>query len=166
MRILNLIALVFCCSILNAQSNFSFTPTNFSAVFQGQAQIDGVVASSNDEIAAFDSNGNCCGSGNLIFDPLAGIAYINLTIYGDDTTTPIDEGINAGEDFTLMLYQQSTNSFIEYSSSFSCWQNTNGAPLSLCTNPSIVYNFVPLNCDAAIMDITWFFNLVTSALNL
>ena len=48
MKILNLIALIFCCYILNAQSNFSFTPTNFSAVFQGQAQIDGVVASSND----------------------------------------------------------------------------------------------------------------------
>lgn len=130
MRILNLIALAFCCFISNAQSNFSFTPTNFSAVFQGQAQIDGVVASSNDEIAAFDSNGNCCGAGNLIFDPNGGIAYINLTIYGDDTTTPIDEGISGGEDFTLMLYQQSTNSLIEYGSSFSCWQNTNGAPLN------------------------------------
>ena len=69
---------------------FSFTPTNLSGTIYGQAQVDGIPATANDWIAAFDATGICCGASTLTIN--LGIAYINLVIYGDDATTPtIDE---------------------------------------------------------------------------
>ena len=94
---------------------FTFTPTNSSGTIYGQAQVDGIPATSNDWIAAFDASGICCGASALTIN--SGIAYINLVIYGDDVTTPtIDEGMSGSEDFTLQLYQLSTGLYIDYPS--------------------------------------------------
>jgi len=138
---------VLLCFTLKAQqpSLFNFTPTNSSATFYGQAQVDGLPASPNDWIAAFDGSGNCCGASQLVFN--SGDAYINLVIYGDDATTPtIDEGMNGNEDFTLKLYIASSGNYISYPSNtnisyFNGWSNTNGAPLPAYNNPTDVYNF-------------------------
>jgi len=136
---------IFIVFVSQAQSNFSFTPTNSSAIFNGQAQINGVQLTSNDTIAAYDTSGNCCGAVALI--NYNGDAYINLVIYGDDATTPsIDEGINGTENFYLHLYDSSEDTILIYQSinnivSFTGWSNTNGTPLALYSDPNIVYDF-------------------------
>ena len=136
---------IFVVFVSQAQSNFSFTSTNSSAIFNGQAQINGVQLTSNDTIAAYDTSGNCCGAVALI--NYNGDAYINLVIYGDDATTPsIDEGINGTENFYLHLYDSSEDTILIYQSinnivSFTGWSNTNGTPLALYNDPNIVYDF-------------------------
>ena len=139
---------VIICNNLLAQApnSFTFIPTNLSAIFNGQAQINGNYISSGDWIAAFDSSGNCCGANQIIMNN--GISYINLVIYGDDPISlNIDEGMNSNEDFTLQLYQSSSGLFFNYPSdtlinSFSGWQNTNGTPLSQYNDINIIYNFI------------------------
>jgi len=138
---------VLLCFGLKAQqpSLFNYTATNSSATIYGVATIDGVAASANDWIAAFDASGNCCGASQLIIN--SGSAYINLVIYGDDATTPtVDEGMSGNEDFTLKIYQVSTSTYIDYPSSanisyLSGWANTNGAPLGGYDNPATIYDF-------------------------
>ena len=71
------------------------TPNPSSGVFLAQATIDGTPAGEGDWSAAFDEDGNIAGAAAIIIN--AGTAYINMPIYGDDTTTPdVDEGMNAG----------------------------------------------------------------------
>ncbi|MDP7527264.1 MAG: hypothetical protein QF852_06540, partial [Candidatus Marinimicrobia bacterium] len=73
-------------------------PNPSSGVFIGQATIDGTSAGEGDWSAAFDEDGNIAGAAAIMIN--AGTAYINMPIYGDDTTTPdVDEGMNAGESF-------------------------------------------------------------------
>ena len=113
----------------NAQNNpFSFIPTNLSATFYGQAQINGVEADSNDWIAVFDTSGNCAGASQIInFNSLG---YINLVIYGDDPVTPnIDEGITGNEDFFIKIYDASENLYLDFPTydsiiSFTGWKTT------------------------------------------
>ena len=130
-------------------SLFSFTPTNSSGTIYGQAEIDGLPASSNDWIAAFDASGNCCGASALTIN--SGVAYINLVIYGDDGTTPsIDEGMSGSEDFTLRIYQASSLLYIDYPSNtgatyFSGWLNTNGSPIPAYSNVTDLYNFLNIS---------------------
>ena len=142
------IFLVIASNILVAQgpNQFTFTPTNSSAVFYGQAQLNGVSANANDWIAAFDSSGVCCGANALVMNN--GISYINLVIYGDDPTTPnIDEGMNSNEDFTLKIYQFSSGLYYDYPdtasiTSFTGWLNTNGTPLILYNNTNDIYKSI------------------------
>jgi len=140
---------------------FSFTPTNSSGTLYGQAQIDGIPATSNDWIAVFDASGVCCGASPLIMN--SGVAYINLVIYGDDVTTPtIDEGMSGSEDFTLKLYQYSSGLYLDYPSNnnntfFSGWSNTNGAPIPAYSNVNDIYNFlytslITLNLNIALCE--------------
>ncbi|RMG31705.1 MAG: T9SS C-terminal target domain-containing protein [Bacteroidetes bacterium] len=138
---------------LEVQANvfvpFSWTPTNQSGILIGQAQIDGVPAAASDWIAAFDQAGNCAGAAQLIL--AQGIAYINLPIYGDDPTTlGVDEGINSGESFRLVLYDASETEYLDYPHSgsvtlFTQWANTNGTPIPAYNDVNQVYNFVHAN---------------------
>ena len=116
------------------------TPTPSSGVFQGQAAIGGEPASAGDWVAAFDEDGNIAGAQELIIN--AGLAYINLTIYGDDDLTDeVDEGINAGEDFVLWLWDSTDDMIYVFSQSFDCWYNNNGAPMDGCGDVNTVYDF-------------------------
>jgi PKD repeat protein len=118
-------------------------PTNLSGVFQGQAVISGVPASDGDWIAAFDEDGNIAGASELTV--WEGIAYISVSIYGDDGTTPgIDEGINSGENFYLKLWDSSEDAISDYPDGFDCWFNNNGAPMTGCGSVMNVYDFVPV----------------------
>ncbi|SVE18200.1 uncharacterized protein METZ01_LOCUS471054, partial [marine metagenome] len=111
-----------------------------SGVFQGQATIDGISAGAGDWAAAFDEDGNIAGASELILD--GGTAYINLSIYGDDSTTPdVDEGMNAGESFYLKLWDSSSDLILDYPDGFDCWYNNNGAPMIGCGGAVNVYDF-------------------------
>ena len=132
-------------SLAQQPTAFFYTPTNSSGILYGQAQINGISASSNDWIAAFDTSGNCCGASSLIIN--SGVAYIDLVIYGDDGTTPlVDEGMSGSEDFTLKLYVASSGLYVDYPSTsgvtyFNGWLNTNGAPIPTYSNVTDIYNF-------------------------
>jgi hypothetical protein len=126
-------------------SEWSWTPTNASGVVLGQATINGAPASAADWIGAFDAIGNCAGTAPMIMND--GLAYFNLAIYGDDaTTSDLDEGITAGEPFTLRIWQALTNGEATYPNDDSPtyldgWSNTNGAPIPAYSNATAVYDF-------------------------
>ena len=116
------------------------TPNPSSGVFLAQATIDGTPAGEGDWSAAFDEDGNIAGAAAIMIN--AGTAYINMPIYGDDTTTPdVDEGMNAGESFTLKIWDSSTGDILDYPESFDCWYNNNGGPMNGCGNYTEVYDF-------------------------
>lgn len=127
------------------------TPTNQAGTFIGQVQVEGVPANAADWVAAFDEEGNVAGSSQVLISQ--GIAYINMVIYGDDTQTPEDEGVGAGEAFTLHLWDASEDEVLDYpftgaATLFTDWVNTNGAPMPAYSNPNAIYNF-----ERSIMDI-------------
>ncbi len=138
---------------------FVFTPTNESGVFRGQATIWGVPADGGDCIGAFDEDGNCAGAAPILVNE--GIGYINLPIYGDDLLTPdVDEGMNAGENFTLKLFDASESQILEYCGEFDCWLNTNGTPLpGECGDVSNVYDFQDEFIDVVNLNAGW--NLIS-----
>ena len=126
--------------IVSVTSRGDVIPTSSGGVFQGQAEIDGVAADAGDMIAAFDEDGNVAGASEVTM--YEGTAYINLTIYGDDELTDdVDEGMNAGEDFVLRLWDSSEDITYIYSESFDCWYNSFGAPMEGCGDVASVFNF-------------------------
>ena len=154
------LCLILCLSVGLAKaqpSEFNVFPTNASGTMYGQATINGISASGDDWIAAFDMDGNCAGAAALVMNE--NIAYLNLPIYGDDATSPeIDEGISGGESFTLVLWRASTGQILPYpnatdTESFSGWTNTNGAPIPGLDDVTMVYDFFEENlpCDASIL---------------
>ena len=119
---------------------FDFTPNPASGTFIGTVTINGQNAEECDWIAAFDENGNCAGSAILVLND--DLAWINIPIYGDDSTTPdVDEGMNPGENFVLKLWDVSSGLILEYPISFDCWSNQNGAPMPNCGGIDEIYNF-------------------------
>ncbi len=138
-------------------------PTIASGVLIGQVQVGGQPASPGDWVAAFDEAGNLAGAREVIINQ--GLAYINLTIYGDDANTPVDEGINAGEAFTLHLYDASEDRVLDYPYTgapqlFTQWMNTNGAPMPAYSNPGDIYNFEDATVDVIPLEPGW--NLVST----
>ena len=160
MRHFSVLCLVLSLSIGLAKaqpSEFNVFPTNASGTMYGQATINGIPATGEDWVAAFDMDGNCAGAAALVMNE--NIAYLNLPIYGDDATSPeIDEGISGGESFTLVLWRASTGQILPYpnatdTESFSGWTNTNGAPIPGLNDPNLVYDFFEetVLCDATIL---------------
>jgi len=115
------------------------SPTPMSGIFQGQITIDGEAGTGDDWIAAFDEDGNIAGASALLME--GGDSYVNLIIYGDDPLTGFDEGMNGDENFYLKLWISSENTILDYSESFDCWYNNNGAPLTECGTYTDIYNF-------------------------
>lgn len=118
---------------------FTFTPTTTSGVLLGQAQIEGMNAEAGDIIGVEDDAGNTAGAASVIV--VEGLAYINLTIYGDDPTTAADEGMNEGELFNLKLYDASHDRTLSLINGLDGWANMNGAPIEAYSDPSTIYNF-------------------------
>ncbi|HJN68499.1 MAG TPA: Ig-like domain-containing protein, partial [Candidatus Marinimicrobia bacterium] len=140
-KLLHFLSIFFLTTVLLSQPDgWSATPNPSSGVFIGQATINGTPAGEGDWSAAFDEDGNCAGAVVLIIN--AGTAYINMPIYGDDSTTPdVDEGMNAGESFILKIWDSSTGDILDYPESFDCWYNNNGAPMGGCGGYTEVYDF-------------------------
>ena len=160
MRHFSVLCLVLSLSVGLAKaqpSEFNVFPTNASGTMYGQATINGIPATGEDWVAAFDMDGNCAGAAALVMNE--NIAYLNLPIYGDDATSPeIDEGISGGESFTLVLWNAATGQILPYpnatdTESFSGWTNTNGAPIPGLNDPNLVYDFFEetVLCDATIL---------------
>jgi hypothetical protein len=102
-----------------------------------QAEDDGV-----DIIAAFEPvSGICVGTGEFT----SGGNIYGLNIYGDDSTTPEDDGMNPGENFLLVVYDASANRTITYTQEFDQWSNQNGAVIPAYSDWQAVYEF---NCSA------------------
>ena len=121
-------------------AGFEFTPIPVSETFIGTITINGQSAKGCDWLAAFDEYGNCVGSRALIIND--GLAWTNIPIYGDHSTTPdIDEGMNPGEKFVLKLWDASSDLIFEYPESFDCWSNQRGAPMPGCGGVGKSYNF-------------------------
>ena len=86
---------------------------------------------------------------NLADDFRFGVGSSNFILYGDDpTTSDMDEGMNPGEDFTLKIWDASTNQiFVQADNSgkkisHSGWEGTNFIPITGYDNPDAIYNFV------------------------
>jgi len=100
--------------LLNAQpSEFDFIPNNVFGTVIAEVQIDGMAASGNDYIAAFDEYGNCAGTVKLT--EYNGQTFCTLLVYGNDVTTPDeDEGIDDGETFTFRLWAEKTGVILDH----------------------------------------------------
>ena len=132
--------------------SFKPTQTNIGGVVQGTARLNGNPASAGDWIAALDTNAKVVGSAplvNLLGDIRFGVGGSNFILYGDDlTTSDIDEGMNSGENFTLKIWDASTNQiFVQTDSDgkqlkHSGWAGTNFIPMAGYNNPDALFNFV------------------------
>jgi len=139
--------------------NFKPSPTNIGGIIQGTPRLNGSAASNLDWIASFDSKGKVVGSAplaNLVDDVRFGVGSSNFILYGDDlTTSDIDEGMNPGEDFTLKIWDASTNQiFVQADGDgkqlkHSGWAGTNFIPITGYDNPDALFNFV-YNTDPVI----------------
>jgi hypothetical protein len=139
--------------------DFKPTQTNIGGVIQGTPRLNGSAASNLDWIVSFDSKGKVVGSAplvNLVDDVRFGVGNSNFILYGDDpTTSDIDEGMNPGEDFTLKIWDQSTNQiFVQADGdgkqlTHSGWAGTNFIPITGYDNPDALFNFV-YNTDPVI----------------
>lgn len=137
---------------------FHASPTFQSASVIGQVQIQYLPAEFPDMIAAFDPNGNCAGTSPVIMSN--GIAYFNLPIYGNDSQTPQDEGIDPGETFSLQLWDASQNEILWNESpgntlSYGGWFNNNGAPLPAYNDPNTVFQFLRVVADTIVLNPGW-----------
>ena len=147
MRLALTYGLLLCGLVLHGQppAEFDFVTTPSSGTMIAQATVDGVAASASDWIAGFDQNGQCVGATQVIVD--GGLAYFQLTLYGDDETTPgADEGMDEGELFSLRLYDASEDTLLLWTdalgdSLLSGWTHTNGAPIPALNTPSLAYEF-------------------------
>ena len=121
-------------------AGFEFTPIPISGTFIGTVTIDGNIPAECDWIGAFDEKGNCAAAGRFIMN--GGLAWVNIPIYADDSTTPqIDEGMNSGEKFILKLWNASSGEILEYPEKFDCWSNQKGAPMPGCGGVGKSYDF-------------------------
>jgi len=134
-----------CNYISENPDTFDFIPSPISGTLYGNVEIEGEVATGLDWIAAFDEDGNCAGATSLIM--YEGVAWVNLVIYGNDPTTPnVDEGMNTGENFTLVVYDESEGIYITYFNDLGnefldSWVNTNGAPMPAWSDPNQLIEF-------------------------
>ena len=122
----------------------AYTPQ--SGLMKGQVTIAGPPADESDCVGAFDSKGNCCGVVSPVLAPgctgQGVVANFSMQIYGNDPTTPDDEGMDPGELFTIRFFDASENKILTYPGTFNCWSNTNGAPLPApCGDPCTIYDF-------------------------
>ena len=121
-------------------AGFEFIPIPISGTFIGTVTIDGNIPAACDWIGAFDEYGNCAAGGHFIMN--GGLAWVNIPIYADDSTTPhIDEGMNPGEKFVLKLWDASSGKILEYPEKFDCWSNQKGAPMPGCGGVGKSYDF-------------------------
>jgi len=120
------------------------TPTPSSGTIVAQILVDGLWAPPGATLAAFDPQGHCAGSTTLFAE--GQVTYTTLTVYGDDTTTPEDEGMNGTEPFSLQLFLPATGSTLTWfgpdgGHQLSGWTNTNGAPMPGYDDPQAVLAF-------------------------
>ena len=136
-----------CNYLSEAPAGFDFTPTPSSATMYGYVTIDALNATGLDWIGAFTPEGICAGATSLYM--FEGLAYINMTIYGDDATTlDVQEGVGFNGSFLLKLYDASTSVVLNLDDGMvlTGWYNTNGGPLPGYNDPQTEYAFFYPSC--------------------
>ena len=94
-------------ALLAQPAEWGVMPTNAAGTLLGTVTVGGQAAQAGDWVGAFDEGGTCAGAVEVILND--GASYISLPIYGDDATTAeVDEGMGAGEAFTLRLWRAAT----------------------------------------------------------
>lgn len=143
-------ALMFCLTQGWCQpAAFTFTPSNQSAVFIGQIQLEGAPVEAGSWVAAFDPQGQCAGAAEVII--FQGQSFANPPIFGDDPATPeIDEGLMPNDYFTLHLFTPGDGHIRDYRVDgavveFPGWANNNGAPLPGYDDAAVIYNFTEVS---------------------
>ncbi|MEL7122708.1 MAG: BACON domain-containing carbohydrate-binding protein, partial [Bacteroidota bacterium] len=118
--------------------------TPFAGTILGKIKIGTGYAEEGDLLAAYDETGVLCGFSSVIIEE--GIAYMAMTIYGDDPNTEVDEGVGSDEGFTLELLDVSDAIIYLYGGDFNpflfSWQNSNGAPMPPYNDINTVFNFL------------------------
>ena len=120
----------------------NFLPGPQSATLLANVLLDGEVADANDVLFAYAENGNCVGSAPMVLEQ--GLAFVNLTLYGDDPTTDINDGLGEGASFFLAIFDASTEQilWLNEGAAAGSWTNMNGAPLPGWSNPYSILEFV------------------------
>ncbi len=142
--ILPLLLLIPACTMAQP-GDWVVTPTNAAGTLLGTVTVGGQAAQAGDWVAAFDETGVCAGAAAVV--PNAGQSFVSLPIYGDDATTPdTDEGMGAGEAFTLRLWRSATGEVLfhpdpEEPAALGGWTATNGAPMPGFDDAYTVYDF-------------------------
>ena len=146
-------------ALLAQPADWVVTPTNAAGTLLGTVTVGGQAAQAGDWVGAFDEGGTCAGAVEVILNDEA--SYISLPIYGDDATTAgVDEGMAAGEAFTLRLWRAATGDILfhpdpEEPAAFGGWAATNGAPMPGFDDAYTVYDFgydwaaVTIDCPPA-----------------
>ncbi|MDP6685022.1 MAG: Ca2+-dependent phosphoinositide-specific phospholipase C [Candidatus Marinimicrobia bacterium] len=116
---------------------FNYTESPLSATVLGQATFETFPASNGDWIAAFDSDGVCSGSSEIVeFDNRSNFL---LEVFGDDPSTEtVDEGLTEDDYFTFSFFDFSSNIIIHDTTKMFGWENRNGGWLNLNQNDSLL----------------------------
>ena len=140
-----LLSLLTPLTLLAQPAEWVVTPTNAAGTLLGTVTVGGQAAQAGDWVGAFDEGGTCAGAVEVILND--GASYISLPIYGDDATTAgVDEGMGAGEAFTLRLWRAATAEILfhpdpEEPAALGGWTATNGAPMPGYDDAYTVYDF-------------------------
>ena len=121
-------------------NDFSYVTTPASGAFLGQVTINGEPAQDNgvDIIGAFEAtNGFCVGTASFV----SGGNIYALNIYGDDSSTPEDDGMNPGDNFILCVYDASEGEVYCSDTEFDQWTNENGTIMPAYSDWQAVYAF-------------------------
>lgn len=122
------------------------TPTPSSGLWLGTVTVDGLPAAAGDWVAVFTAAGVCAGAAPVLV--VNGTAFMALTVYGDDATSPgVVEGMGEGGVMFLRVWPSASGVAYDVLNAqgvpgWSGWTNTNGTPLPGLGQPTTVYNVV------------------------
>jgi len=85
------------------------TQSNISVDFYGYITIAGVDAQIGDEVGVFDAGGQLCGAWGMDYVG----AYGAVHVFGDDPSTPEDEGASPGDSLTFRVWDASVSAEYE-----------------------------------------------------
>jgi len=112
--------------LLAQPAEFDFTPSNISGGIIAEVQVDGVPATGDDWIAAFNDDGNCVGAAKLV--EYYGLVLCLLQIYED---LEIDYFYNKTA-YTFKLWVAANNTILNHPmniETITSWDNPgNGEP--------------------------------------
>ncbi len=104
-------------------------PTSTWADYAGTLTINGQSAEAGDEVGVFNPRGVCCGAARVTSTGRFGWVHV----YGDDPSTPADEGAGAGERLSFRVWDASTQTeyggaHLSFGAAPALWQPDGQAP--------------------------------------
>jgi hypothetical protein len=126
---LKLISLLFMQLIFISEvfaDHFVFTApstTSFMSFYGDVFTIYGDASEVGDEIAVYDQQGTICGHVVITY-----AGFFNFSVYGDESSTPTDEGASIGEDLVFKVWDASAENVIKLSNSMIIAKQVYSAP--------------------------------------